>query len=240
MIGSGALRECLADPGVEEVVSIVRTAGAVHDPKLREIVHGDFLDFSSIGPTAFAGVDAVFFCLGIASVGMSEADYTRITYGITLAAAQTLLQSSPSATFIYVSGAGADSSERSRTMWARVRGRTENALLRLPLKACIFRLALIQPVHAAVSRTRSYRLFYAVAAPLIPLLRALFPRLVTNTELVGRAMLEVARHGAPRQLLDSRDVNLLAERASEIPTTARPRLLPLSPRRRSQRWRPSV
>jgi len=209
MIGGGVLRECLADPGVDEVISIVRRAGTVHHSKLREIVHADFHDFSSIAGTAFAGVDAVFFCLGVASAGMSEADYTRITYGITLAAAQTLLQSSPAASFIYVSGVGADSSERSRRMWARVRGRTENALLRLPLKTFIFRLALIQPVHGAVSRTPSYRLFYMAAAPLMPLLRMLFPASVTNTELVGRAMLEVARHGAPRPLLDSRDVNVL-------------------------------
>ncbi|HUN76800.1 MAG TPA: NAD(P)H-binding protein, partial [Steroidobacteraceae bacterium] len=104
MIGGGVLRECLADPGVDEVISIVRRAGTVHDPKLREIVHADFDDFASIAGTAFAAVDAVFFCLGVASAGMSEADYTRITYGITLAAAQTLLQSSPAASFIYVSG----------------------------------------------------------------------------------------------------------------------------------------
>jgi hypothetical protein len=222
MIGSGALRECLANPGVEEVVSIARVAGTAQHPKPREIVHADFLDFSSIGPTVFAGVDAVFFCLGIASAGMSEPNYARITYGVTAAAAQRLLQYSPGTTFIHVSGVGADSSERSRTMWARVRGRTENALLRLPLKAFVFGLALVQPAHGAVSRTRSYRLFYVEVAPLMPLLRAIFPRSVTSTQLVGRAMLEVARHGAPRQLLDSRDVNTLAARAAQIATTAGP------------------
>jgi uncharacterized protein YbjT (DUF2867 family) len=239
MIGSGALRECLADSGVDEVISIVRTPGTLRDPKLREIAHGDFLDFSSIGPTVFTGVDAVLYCLGIASAGMSEAEYTRITFDMTLAAARTLLQSSPDATFIYVSGLGADRSERSRTMWARVRGRTENALLGLPLKVFVFRLALVQPVHGAVSRTRSYRLFYAAAAPLLPLLRVLFPGSVTNTELVGCAMLEVARRGAPRQLLDSRDINRLALRGRNMSQEAGATVATSAPLR-SERWRGSA
>jgi uncharacterized protein YbjT (DUF2867 family) len=212
MIGGGVLRECLAAVDVQEVLSIVRTAGTLRHLKLREVVHADFLDFSSIEPT-FGAVDAAFFCLGVASAGMSEADYSRITYGITLAVARAVLQASPAATFVYVSGVGADSSEKTRTMWARVRGRTENALLNLPLKAFVFRLALVQPMYGASSRTGSYRLFYALTRPLLPLLRRLFPSWVSTTELVGRAMLEVARHGAPRQLLYSADINRLAIRS---------------------------
>jgi uncharacterized protein YbjT (DUF2867 family) len=214
MIGSGVLRQCLADPGVERVVSIVRKSGPRQDPKLLEIVHEDFLNFAALESLVFADIDAVFFCLGVSSAGMNAEDYTRVTYGITLAAAQALLRASPGATFIYVSGVGADSTERNGPMWARVRGRIENTLLHLPLKTYIFRLGLVQPTHGAVSRTLSYRLFYAVLNPIIPLLRAMLPRLVTSTELIGRAMLEVARHGGPRRILDSADVNRLAAQAS--------------------------
>jgi catalase len=216
MIGAGVLRECLAADDVQEVISIVRTAGTFRHPKLHEIVHADFLDFGPIVPIAFSGIDAAFFCLGISSGGMSEADYTRITYDITLAAARALLQGSPDATFVYVSGAGADSTERSRTMWARVRGRTENALLQLSQKTFIFRPAVVRPVHGVTSRTESYRRFYAVAQPLLPLLHRLFPQWVTSTEAVGRAMLEIAGHGAPRRLLESREINRPGSHEAEV------------------------
>src|SRR5258706_7444577 len=156
MVGSGVLRECLADSGVEQVISITRTTGRSGHPKLKEIAHANFLDFTKIAERAFSGIDAAFFCLGVSSSGMSEADYTRVTYEYTLAAARTLAKVSPRATFVYVSGVGADSTERSRTMWERVRGRTENALLALSPKSVVFRLALIQPRGGAVSRTPSY------------------------------------------------------------------------------------
>jgi uncharacterized protein YbjT (DUF2867 family) len=208
MVGSGVLRECLADPGVEQVISIVRTAGHSGHAKLTEITHADFLDFTKIADSAFSGIDAAFYCLGASSNGMSEADYTRVTYEYTLAAARTLAKVSPGATFVYVSGVGADSTERSRTMWQRVRGRTENALLALSPKNVVFRLALIQPL-GAVSRTPSYRLLYRIIGPILPLLRALFPKSVTDTKQIGRAMLYVARHGAPRRLLYSGDINTL-------------------------------
>jgi uncharacterized protein YbjT (DUF2867 family) len=214
MIGSGVLRESLADPGVERVISIVRKPGTVQDAKLLEIVHEDFLNFGPIESLVFNEIDAAFFCLGVASAGMKETDYTHITYGITLAAARALLKASPAATFVYVSGVGTDSSEQRGPMWARVRGRIENTLLHLPLKTFIFRLGLVQPTHGAVSRTASYRLFYALTGPLIPVLRAVLPRFVTSTEQVGRAMLQVARHGAPRKVLDSADVNRLAAAGS--------------------------
>ena len=209
MIGGRVLRECLLSPDVAQVVSVVRTSGTVRHAKLREVVHGDFLDFSGIQADAFSDIDAVFFCLGVSSAGMSEADYTRITYDMTLAAAQALVAASPGASFVYVSGAGADTSERSRTMWARVRGRTENALLGLPLKVCIFRLGLVQPLDGITSRTRTYRLFYGATRPLLPLLRRLFPHSVTTTGQVGRAMLQVARRHPSQALLDSAAINAL-------------------------------
>src|SRR5579862_5985091 len=232
MIGGGVLHECLADTGVQEVISIVRTPGTVRHPKLREIVHVDFMDFGAIASKAFTRIDAAFFCLGVSSSGMSEADYTRVTSDITLAAAQALLQASPEATFVYVSGAGADSTERSRTMWARVRGRAENALLQLPLKTFILRPALVRPMYGIASRTASYRRFYAVAAPLLPLLQRLFPQWVTTTEVLGRAMLELARHGASRRVLESRDINLVGlsdreatpNKTANSPASGRPAL----------------
>jgi len=209
MIGRGVLQACLADADVEQVTVVVRRASAAPQDRLREVVQADFSDFSAIEAQAFAGVDAVFFCLGVASAGMDEADYTRVTFGFTLAAAQALARVAPGATFIYVSGAGADSTEQGSVMWARVRGRTENALLRLPLKAFVFRLALVQPLDGIVSRTRGYRWFYALARPLLPVLARLLPRYVTTTRQVGGAMLHVARHGAQRQVLESADINAM-------------------------------
>ena len=172
MVGQGVLRECLLDPEVTAVLSIVRSSTGQQHPKLREIVHKDFFDFSSI-ESELSGFDACFFCLGVSSAGMSEENYRRITYDITLAAAQTLVKLNPNMTFIYVSGAGTDSSERGRMMWARVKGQTENALLRLPFKAAyMFRPAVIVPLHGIKSRTRLYRVSYAVLGPLLPLLKA--------------------------------------------------------------------
>jgi uncharacterized protein YbjT (DUF2867 family) len=208
MVGQGVLRECLLDPEVTTVLSIVRSTTGQQHPKLRETVHKDFLDFSSL-ESELTGFDACFFCLGVSSAGMSEENYRRVTYDITLAAAQTLVRLNSSMTFIYVSGAGTDSSERGRIMWARVKGQTENALLRLPFKAAyMFRPALIVPLHGIKSKTKLYRVFYAVLGPLLPLLRA-FPKYVTTTEKLGRAMLIVAKRGAPKPILESSDINKL-------------------------------
>ncbi|HPS78630.1 MAG TPA: hypothetical protein PLS53_10790 [Thermoanaerobaculaceae bacterium] len=207
MIGRGVLRECLLDPDVPDVVSIVRHPGGQKHPKLHEIVHEDFLDFSRLEPE-LTGLDACLFCLGVSSAGMSENDYRRVTYDITLAAAQTLARLNPGMIFIYVSGAGTDSTEQGRSMWARVKGMTENALLRVPFKAVyLFRPAGIQPLHGITSRTRLYHVFYAAARPLFPLLRAILPNLMTTTEQLGRAMLTVAKHGFPTPVIESRDIN---------------------------------
>jgi len=207
MVGQGVLRECLLDPGVTAVLSIARSNSGQQHQKLREIVHKDFLDFSSL-ESELSGFDACFFCLGVSSAGMSEESYRRITYDIALAAARTVLKVSPNLTFIYVSGAGTDSSEHGRSMWARVKGQTENALLRLPFKAAyMFRPALIVPLNGIKSRTRLYRISYAVLGPILPVLQASFPKYVTTTQQVGRAMIKVARKGAAKPVLENIDIN---------------------------------
>lgn len=208
MVGQGVLRECLADPRVESVLAVVRRPTGTAGGKLEELVHGDFFDFSSAADR-LAGRDACFFCLGVSSAGMSEADYRRVTRDVTLAAATLLARRNPAMTFVYVSGAGTDSTARGGSMWARVKGETENALLALPFSAFLFRPAIIVP-RGVVSKTRSYRVFYALSRPALPLAHALFPAFVTTTEEVGRAMLEVAERGAGKRILESRDIRALA------------------------------
>jgi uncharacterized protein YbjT (DUF2867 family) len=210
MVGQGARRECLLDPGVERVLAVVRTPALAPAAKLRELVVRDFQDFSSVEGD-LTGYDACFFCLGIASAGLSEADYTRITHDVTVAAGSTLARLNPAMTFVFVSGAGADSTESGRVMWARIKGKAENAVLRMPFKASyVFRPAFIQPLHGITSRTRLYRVLYRVMAPVVPMVRALFPRYVTTTEQIGRAMLNVARRGAPKRILESADISAAA------------------------------
>jgi uncharacterized protein YbjT (DUF2867 family) len=209
MVGQGVLRECLLDPDVERVLSIVRSpSGQTHD-KLRERVHSDFFDFSALGDE-LAGYDACFFCLGVSAAGMNEDEYAHVTYDLTLAAARTLAARNPGMTFIYVSGAGTDGSESGRSMWARVKGKTENALLKLPFKAAyMFRPGIIRPMHGIKSKTRLYRNLYLVMTPLFPLLVRVAPKRVTTTEQVGRAMLAVAKRGAPKPVLENADIRQL-------------------------------
>jgi uncharacterized protein YbjT (DUF2867 family) len=209
MVGQGVLRECLLDPGVQQVLSIVRTPTHEQHPKLRELVHADFFDYSIIEPD-LTGYDACFFSLGVSSAGMDESKYKHLTYDLTLAAATTLAKLNPAMTFLYVSGAGTDSTERGRIMWARVKGKTENDLLKLPFRAAyMFRPGLIQPLHGIRSKTRVYQIFYNVLNPIFPLVKAAFPKSVTTTEQVGRAMLQIAGHGFPKPILESKDINSL-------------------------------
>jgi uncharacterized protein YbjT (DUF2867 family) len=209
MIGQGVLRECLLDPRVERVLVVTRTSTGQEHDKLREIVHGDFADLSAI-EGELAGYDACFYCLGVSSVGMSEEDYTRVTYDYAMAAGRVLAKLNPAMTFVFISGGGTDSSERGRSMWARVKGKTENALLALPFKAAfMFRPALIIPMHGIVSRTRLYRVVYAIIGPLLPVWKALFPSIVTTTDNVAKAMLHVVTNGAKKKVLENRDINEL-------------------------------
>jgi uncharacterized protein YbjT (DUF2867 family) len=205
MVGQGVLRECLGDPEVGLVVSVVRQATGAMDPRLREIVHKDMSSYAGMEDT-LSGFDACFFCLGVTSSGMKEAAYKRVTFDFTLAAAETLGRVHPGMTFIYVSGSGTDSSEKGRVMWARVKGRTENALLRLPLSAYMFRPGFIQPLDGIQSKTPSYRVFYKILAPLLPVLRRALPNQVLTTREIGQAMLAVARRGYEKRVLETRDI----------------------------------
>ena len=213
MVGQGVLRECLLDPEVERVLTVVRHATGHRNDKVEELVHDNFSDFSAV-ETRLSGYNACFFCLGVSAAGMSEEAYRRVTYEIALAVANTLVRRNAAMTFIFVSGAGADSSERGGAMWARVKGETENALLRLPFNAAyMFRPGIIRPLHGITSRTRWYRVFYGVVGPLFPLVQALFPGRVATTEQIGRAMLRAAKRGAPKAILEARDIIALAAEA---------------------------
>jgi len=209
MIGQAVLRECLLDPEISQVLCIGRTKTDARSPKVRDLVVANLPDLSAV-TSELNGIDACLFCLGVSAAGMSEENYRRTTYDLTLGVAATLLEHNPALTFLYVSGAGTDSTERGRTMWARVKGATENALLRLPFKgAYMFRPGLIQPLHGIVSKTRWYRVFYAAFGVFLPLFKALFPRSLLTTEELARAMLEVAKRGAPHAILEVRDISAI-------------------------------
>jgi uncharacterized protein YbjT (DUF2867 family) len=211
MVGKGVLLECLDDSRVEQILLISRHPIDVSHPKIRECLHQNFFDFASI-QAEFAGFDACFFCLGVSSVGISESEYHHLTYDLTLAAANALAAATAGRlTFCYVSGEGTDSTEHGRTAWARIKGKTENALLRLPFKAAyMFRPGYIQPLRSIKSKTRWYQAVYDVLGPLYPVFRRVFPRYVTTTVNMGRAMIEVAATGTTKQILTSADINRLA------------------------------
>lgn len=209
MVGQGVMRECLLDDGVTRVVTLGRHATGNAHPKVRELVHADLFHLQPI-EQQLTGLDACFYCLGATAAGKSEAEYTLINYDMTLAVAETLARLDPDMTFVYVSGMGTDSTERGRTMWARVKGRTENALLRLPFKAAyMLRPGIILPMHGIKSKTTLYRVFYTLMTPLYPALRALFPRAITTTEHLGRVMLRLARSGYSKPVLEAADIALL-------------------------------
>ena len=215
MVGEGVLHDCLADQRVTSVVAITRSPLAVSHPKLREIRRKDFFDYRDL-TQELESTDACFFCLGVSSVGMREKDYYHLTYDLTLSAASALAAAHPNATFCYVSGEGTDSSERGRRMWARVKGKTENALLALPLDAYMFRPGFIRPRRGARSKTRWYRLAYAILNPLYPLLSKLAPRHMTTSENVAQTMIAVAVGGYEKRVLENWDINALgsADRAA--------------------------
>jgi uncharacterized protein YbjT (DUF2867 family) len=215
MVGAGTLIECLEDPRVTSVLVVGRTPTGVTHPKLREVMHTDFHDFTPLA-AEFATGDACFFCLGVSSGGMDEATYTRLTYDITVAAAKVMVAANPQMTFCYVSGTGTDSTEKGRSMWARVKGRTENALLAMGFRAAyMFRPGFIMPVKGVRSKTASYQLFYDIARPFFGIIRALAPNATTTSELHGKAFIAVAAGGYPNPILYSRDINALAARPAQ-------------------------
>jgi hypothetical protein len=206
MVGDGVLYECLADARVTKIVAVVRSPLGITHPKLEERRRTDFFSYDDLGHD-FATTHACFFCLGVSSAGMNEADYHRQTYDVTLAAARALATARPGAAFCYVSGAGTDGTERGAVMWARVKGKTENALLSLPLNAFMFRPGLIRARPGKQSKTRLYRILYSVLTPLYPVLSRIAPTHVTTVENIGRAMLAVATVGYPKRILENTDIN---------------------------------
>jgi uncharacterized protein YbjT (DUF2867 family) len=201
MVGQGVLRECLADDGVREVVAVVRSPTGQAHPKLREIVHRDFTSFDGVRLDA----DACFWCLGVSSAGMTEADYARVTYEYTVAAVKAM--NAPATTFVFVSGQGADGS----AMWARVKKRTEEFVFATPFKAAyVFRPGMIEPLDGIRSRTRLYNALYPILKPVLFLMKAVKPASITDTRRVGRAMLNVARAGFPKRILGNPEINAAA------------------------------
>ena len=210
MVGGGALLECFADPRVNSILAVARSPIGRSHSKLREVRHGDFFDYHDLAAD-FAACDACFFCLGVSSVGMDEATYTRLTHDVTLAAAHTMVRANPQMTFCYVSGMGADSTERGRVMWARVKGKTENALRALPFKATfMFRPGYIQPVGGVRSKTGWIHGITSALAPVYPLVHRVMPYNTTTTADVGRALIQVAANGYFKPILSSADINRLA------------------------------
>ena len=207
MVGRGTLIECLEHPAVTAVTVIGRRSCGTEHQKLKEIIHDDFLDYSSI-EKELSGFNACFFCIGVSAAGMTEEAYHVITHDYAVAAAEVLSRLNPDMTFIYVSGAGADHTLKSRMMWARVKGKAENTVKSYPFKAVyVFRHAFIQPKKGV---NPSY-FFYKLARPLYPLLRR-FPSFVTSTVEVGRAMINVVLHGADKQTLENKDIVAIARR----------------------------
>jgi nucleoside-diphosphate-sugar epimerase len=206
MVGEGVLLECLNHPDVEQILVINRKPGGVAHPKLREIIHGDFFNLAPI-EQQLMGVNACFFCLGVSSVGLSKEEYRRITYDLTLNVAQLLARLNPEMTFCYVTGAGTDSSEKGRVTWARVKGAAENALLHLFKHAYMFRPGFMK----ATAGQKNVKGYYTFVAWLYPIGRALYPAGFCTLQEVGRAMIEAARQGYPKQVLEVEDIVRLAQ-----------------------------
>jgi len=206
MVGEGVLLECLDHPDVEQVLVVNRKPGRVSHPKLREIVHADFFDLAPI-ESELIGYDACFFCLGVSSVGMSEEAYRHITYDLTLNAGRLLVKLNPDMTFCYVTGAGTDSSEQGRAAWARVKGATENALMRLFKRSYMFRPGFMR----ATPGQKNLKSYYKLLAWLYPIGRALYPAGFCTLQEVGQAMINAANKGYPKQILEVKDIVNLAK-----------------------------
>jgi uncharacterized protein YbjT (DUF2867 family) len=208
MVGEGVLLECLKHPDVEQVLVVNRKPGGLSHPKLREVIHQNFFDLTPI-QQQLGGFDACFFCLGVSSVGMSKEEYAHITYDLTVNAAQLLAKLNPAMTFCYVTGAGTDSSEQGRIAWARVKGATENALIRLFKQAYMFRPGFMQ----ATAGQKNVKSYYKWIAWLYPMGRTFYPAGFCTLQEVGLAMIEVVRNGYSKQILEVKDIVELARSA---------------------------
>lgn len=203
MVGEGVLLECLANPAVEKVLSVSRKPCGHQHPKLEECLIPDFRDLGA-AEAQFAGYDACFYCAGVSSVGMNEADYTVITYDTPLAFATTLARLNPGMVLVHISGAQTDGTEQGKVMWARVKGKAENALMRLAFRGVYnFRPGLMKPVAGQKNLKRSYRMLL----PLFPVVNLFFPALTLNE--VGQAMIRCVQSGAPKQVLEVSDIKAL-------------------------------
>lgn len=209
MVGGGALRECLEDPSVDAVLSVGRRPCGLTHAKLRELNHQNLFNLAAVAGD-LRGYDACFYAIGVTSAGMSEADYRRITYDLTVAVVDVLTRENPRLKICFVSGAGTDATEKGRVMWARVKGAAENWVLGLAQEAYVFRPGYIQPMKGVRSATAIYQAVYSVAAPFYPLLRRLVPGSVTTSVAVGRAMINAVTRGSPERVLETRDINELA------------------------------
>lgn len=205
MVGQAVVQECVLDDRVTSVLIVGRSSAVVSDPKVEEIIHGDFLDFSSIA-AELTGYDACFFCLGVSAAGMSEPAYRRITYFMTMAAARELADSNAKMRFLYISGAGTDSTEHGRMMWARIKGETENAVLSLPFEGYALRPGYIQPMHGVQSRNKLYRNIYRVTGRLYPALARVAPKYLIASDELALAMINIAANGSDKRILESSDL----------------------------------
>jgi nucleoside-diphosphate-sugar epimerase len=206
MVGEGVLLACLGHPDVEQVLVINRKPGGVSHPKLREIIHADFFNLAPI-ESQLTGYNACFFCLGVSSVGMDKVQYRRITYDLTLNVGELLARSNPEMTFCYVTGAGTDSSEQGRVAWARVKGATENALMRLFKRSYMFRPGFMRASPGQKNLKISYKLF----AWIYPVGRAIYPAGFCTLQEVGQAMINAAGKGYSKQILNVKDIVELAK-----------------------------
>jgi uncharacterized protein YbjT (DUF2867 family) len=209
MVGKAVLLECLADSRIEKVLVINRKPLDVRHAKLAEVIHDNFYDFSSL-KTQLGQYDACFFCLGISSVGLSEDKYRKITYDLTMAFANTFIAANPAAVFCYVSGTGTDSSEHGKIMWARVKGKTENDVMKLGFRdAYMFRPGYIQPFKGVRARAAIVNVLYVIFTPLYYVMRP-FTNSVTDSISLGKAMINAAIKGYTKKILENRDINELA------------------------------
>jgi hypothetical protein len=207
MVGEGVLHECLLSPQVESVLVINRKPCGVIHPKLKEIIHKDFFDITAI-ESQLSGYNACFFCLGVSSVGMKEPEYYRLTYVLTMNVAQTLSRLNPDMTFCYVSGSGTDSTEKGKTMWARVKGKTENDLMKLPFaQVFAFRPGFMK----ATEGQKNILSFYKYIAWMYPFFRRFFPKFVCTLAEVGKAMINAARFGYEKKVIEVLDIVELAK-----------------------------
>lgn len=211
MVGKGVLLECLDDKKITEVLSISRRNVGLHHPKLKELIHKDFSEFLSVSKQ-LKGYDACYACMGVSSAGMKEDQYTRLTYEYTLSLAKELHKINPDMTFNYVSGQGTDSTEKGKSMWARVKGKTENDLLKLGFKqAFVFRPGAILPKRGVRPSSKLYSIMILGLVWLLWLIKLIAPKMVVNTSQIGRAMINITTRGYQEKVINPKDIHILAK-----------------------------